>query len=179
MVTRKSFAQCAKVTLAVYKASSGLEWVGVQGLSGGCWLTPAGHILVTTLTYPFGESCGSIVGSGCLFKLVQLRPIFASILCKPLQGLGGDGVIMLNTIVLVANRNKNVQRKPMCNRMLVYIVCGWISVQLWLGQLGKSHLLIYHLNRSCMYVLCTIRNDQKPHKRMCSWGIRVCFAYTT
>ena len=70
-------------------------------------MTPAGTILVTTLTYPFGESCGSIPGSGCSFKLVQLCP--TSVLCKPLHGLGGDGVMMLNAIAYSVSCQKQQQ----------------------------------------------------------------------
>ena len=77
--------------------------MGVQGLSRGCWLTPAGTILVTTLTYPFGESCSSISGFRCSFKLVQLCLASTSALCKPLYGLGGDGVMILYVIAYSAS----------------------------------------------------------------------------
>ena len=72
-------------------------------------MNPAGTILVTTLTYPFGESCGSIAGSGCLFKLVQLCPASASVLCRPLHGLGGDGVTILNVIAYSISCQKQQQ----------------------------------------------------------------------
>ena len=63
----------------------------------------------TALTYPFGEPCSSIAGSRCSFELVQLYPARASILCKPLHGLGGDGVMILNAIVYSINYQKQQQ----------------------------------------------------------------------
>ena len=100
--------------LAVYKALSGLEWVGVQGLSRGCWLTPAGTILVIALTYPFGESWGSIISFGCSFKLVQLCPASISILCKPLHGLGGDGLTILNVILTAISYSTSCRKQQQC-----------------------------------------------------------------
>ena len=59
-------------------------------------MNPAGIIIVIASTYPFGESCGSIAGSGCSLKLMQLCPASVSVLFKPFLGLGGDGVMTLN-----------------------------------------------------------------------------------
>ena len=93
-------------------------------------MTPAGTILVTTLTYPFGEFCGSFVGSGCSFELIQLCTGSTSVLYKPLHGLGGDGVTILNAIAYSAScRQQQQDRKFMGARMLVYVVHSWITVQ--------------------------------------------------
>ena len=72
-------------------------------------MNPAGTILVTALTYLFGESCSSIASSGCSFVLVRLCSASVSILCKLLHGLGGDGVMILNAIAYIISYQKQQQ----------------------------------------------------------------------
>ena len=122
-------------------------------------MNPAGTILVTALTYHFGDPCSSIAGSGCLLKLVQLCPAHASVLCKPLHSLGGGWCndIKHNCIQHKSLKsNNNAHRKLMCDRMLVYIVRCWVIVQV-IEKLEESHLSISHSYESCMYVPSTIR----------------------